>query len=110
MTVLNTAPIATVSLDDHSPGTDATLTATATATDADGDAVTLTYVWRVNGAIRQTTPGAGLSDTFDLSVAGNGDKGQTVTVTATPNDGTDDGAPVGDTATVATPPRWWTRS
>ncbi len=100
VTILNTAPVATVTLNDHTPGTNATLTATATATDADADAVTLTYVWRVNGTVRQTTPGAGLSDTFDLSLAGNGNKGQTVTVTATPTDGTTSGGAVVDTATV----------
>ncbi|MEO8425117.1 MAG: LamG-like jellyroll fold domain-containing protein, partial [Actinomycetota bacterium] len=56
VTVLNTVPTATVSLDDHTPGTNATLTATATAADDDGDVVTLTYVWKVNGVTQQTTP------------------------------------------------------
>ena len=87
VTILNTAPTATVALDDHSPGTNATLTATATKADVDGDTVTLTYVWNVDGTTRRTTTTTALTDTFDLSTAGNGDNGHTVTVTVTPNDG-----------------------
>ena len=98
--IANTAPTATVTLNDHSPNTSATLTANASVNDADADGVTLTYVWRVDGTVRQTTPGAALSDSFDLSLAGNGDNGQIVTVTVTPNDGTDDGVPVADSASV----------
>jgi hypothetical protein len=100
VTVLNTPPVATVSLDDHTPGTNATLTANVTASDADGDGVSLTYVWRVDGVVRQTTTGGGLTDTFDLSIVDNGDTGQTVTATVTPNDGSADGTPAVDTATV----------
>jgi hypothetical protein len=95
-TVVNSAPTATVSLETSSPRTNDTLTATATKADADGDAVSLTYVWKVNGLIMKTTSGwNSLTDAFDLSQAGNGDKGQTVTVEVTPSDGDDDG----DTAT-----------
>ena len=44
-----------------------TLTATATKTDADGDAVTLTYVWKVNGTIVKTTANTtSLTDTRSL--------------------------------------------
>ncbi len=51
--------------------------------------MTLTYVWKVNGTVKQTfTSATALTDTFDLSVAGNGDRGDTVTVSVTPNDGT----------------------
>ena len=98
--VVNTAPTASVSLNDHSPDTNATLTATATASDVDSDTVTLTYVWRVDGVTRKTTVSTGLTDTFDLSAGGNGNNGQTVTVTVTPTDGTLDGAPVADSATI----------
>ena len=94
VTILNTAPAATVALNDHSPNTNATLTATTTASDVDPDTVTLTYVWRVDGVARKTTVSTGLSDTFDLSAVGNGNNGQTVTVTVTPTDGTQNGAPV----------------
>ena len=89
-----------MALDDPSPATSATLTATATAADVDGDSTSLTYVWKVDGTTRRTTVTSSLTDTFDLSLAGNGDNGQTVTVTVTPHDGTDDGSPVTDTATV----------
>ncbi|MFL6005040.1 MAG: LamG-like jellyroll fold domain-containing protein [Gaiellaceae bacterium] len=99
--ILNSAPTATVSLNNHAPGTNAILTATATRTDADADVVTLTYVWKVNGVIRKTTAGsAALTDTFDLSVAGNGDPGDTITVEVAPTDGTATGASAVDTATV----------
>ena len=103
VTVANTVPTATVSLSTQSPGTNTTLTATATRADADaGDTVTLTYLWTVNGTARQTTTTTNLTDTFDLSVAGNGDPGDTVVVTVTPNDGTANGTGVSSTATVAT--------
>src|SRR5206468_3335164 len=93
VTVANTAPTATVSLNDHSPKTNDTLTATATKADADGDTVTLTYVWKVNGLVKKTTSGSSsLTDTFDLSQPGNGDLGDTITVEVTPNDGTANGA------------------
>ena len=52
------------------------------------DTVSLHYVWKVNGTTRQTTDTAALTDTFDLSAAGNGDAGDTVSVEVTPNDGT----------------------
>ncbi len=108
MTVLNTVPVASVALNDHAPATGDTLTATATRSDADGDTVGLTYVWTVNGTTKRTTVTNLLTDTFDLSVAGNGDAGDVVVVTVTPNDGTANGAPVTDSATVAsgtaTPP------
>src|SRR5207253_1684689 len=101
-TVANTAPTATVSLNDHNPKTNDTLTATATRADVDGDSVTLTYVWKVNGVVKKTTSGSSsLTDTFDLSQAGNGNKGDTITVEVTPNHGTATAALVSDTATVA---------
>ena len=101
VTIANTAPVATVSLDDPTPSTNAVLTATATGSDADADAVSFTYVWRVDGAIVKTTAGtSSLTDTLDLSQAGNGDTGQTVSVTVTPNDGTLAGTSVGDSAVV----------
>ena len=101
VTIVNTAPTATVSLSDAGPGTDDTLIATASRSDDDGDGVLLTYEWKVDGTTRQVTSGtASLSDSFDLSATGNGDNGQTVTVTVTPNDGTVAGTPAIDTATV----------
>jgi hypothetical protein len=85
LTISNSAPSATVSLGDHSPKTNDTLTATATRADADGDAVSLHYVWK-NGStvVRDVTKSAGtaadLSDSLDLSGAGNGNKGDTMNV------------------------------
>src|SRR2546425_7031701 len=90
--IVNTAPTATVSLNTSSPKTNDTVTATATKADADGDAVTLTYVWKVNGVTKKTTAGtSSLTDTFDLSVAGNGNKGDTISAEVTRNDRTDAG-------------------
>src|SRR5205085_1920086 len=101
-TVGNTAPTATVALGDHTPHTNDTLTATATKADGDGDPVTLTYVWKVNGTVVRTTAGsASLTDTLDLSQAGQGDKGDTVLVTVTPNDGAATGTAAADSGVVA---------
>ena len=59
-------------------------------------------MWRVNGAIRQTTADcSSLTDTFDLSEPGNGNTSDEITVTVTPNDGEEDGnAATSATATV----------
>src|SRR5215211_6171073 len=103
--VQNSPPTATVSLNNHTPGTNALLTATATRADADGDGVTLTYVWKVNGVVRKTTSAStSLTDTFDLSQAGNGDAGDTITVEVTPFDGSVSGAVANDTAVVDAAP------
>ena len=101
VTVVNTAPVATVGLAPSSPTTTDTLTATATSSDADADAISLTYVWRVNGTVRRTANTTALTDTFDLSVAGNGDAGETVSVEVTPSDGTVNGTAANAQVTVA---------
>jgi fibronectin type 3 domain-containing protein len=101
LTIANSGPSATVALDPASPDSNATLTATASVADADGDPVTLTYVWQVNGTSRKTTSNTtSLTDTLDLSVGGNGDPGDTVTVRVTPSDGTVSGAPASSSAQV----------
>ncbi len=84
-TIVNTPPAAMVSLDPASPGVTDDVTATAEATDADGDAVTFTYAWSVDGT-------AG-SDTDAVLPAGTAVRGETWTVTATPSDGEEAGAP-----------------
>ncbi len=105
VTVTDTAPSATVSLDNHSPGTNATLTATATGADVDGDTVRFTYAWKVNGTtVKTTSLTTSITDTLDLSQPGNGDTGQTVSVTVTPNDGTLNGTAVSDSAVVQSAP------
>jgi concanavalin A-like lectin/glucanase superfamily protein len=102
VTVVSTAPTATVSLDNRSPSTGATITATATKTDVDpGDVVTLTYLWKVDGTIVKITSNtSALVDTLNLGTPGNGDNGDTVTVTVKGNDGTVHGTPVTDVASV----------
>jgi len=109
VTAVNDAPVATVSLNDHSPKTNDTLTATATRADVDGDAVTLRYVWKVNGTVKRdvtksANSPADLTDTFSLATATNGDKGDLIRVEVTPNDGTVNGATVFDEATVVNSP------
>ncbi|MGZ6557585.1 MAG: hypothetical protein ACXVEY_12180, partial [Actinomycetota bacterium] len=104
VTNMDRAPSATVSLSPKTPDTNALLTATASGTDPDGDAVRFTYTWTVNSTVRRTTgPTTATTDTFDLSKKGNGDAGQTVTVTVTPNDGTLNGPNVSDSTIVAGP-------
>lgn len=121
-TVGNTAPTATVSLDADTPQTNDLLTATATKNDTDGDTVTLTYVWKVTKGnstctIKTTSASSGLTDTLALSSSFNTSgctgsdltngtsyspsKTDVVTVEVTPNDGTDNGTMVSDTATIA---------
>jgi hypothetical protein len=102
VSVANTPPSATVALGPPSPGSAATVTATATKSDADSEPISLTFVWKVNGVTMRTfTSSSGLVDTFDLSLAGNGDPGDVVSVELTPNDGTVAGTTVAAQVTVA---------
>ncbi|MCE5268513.1 MAG: M36 family metallopeptidase [Planctomycetaceae bacterium] len=97
-----TAPTATVTLNKHLPQSNDVLTATATKSDADGDPISLTFVWKVNGAVRRTFASAtALIDTFDLGISGNGDEGDVVTVAVTPSDGIVTGTAVNDSATIS---------
>lgn len=96
----NVAPSATVDLSPDGPTTADTLTATATAADSNGQAVTLNYVWKVDGIEKKATTGSSsLTDTFvlsDFSVTA----GQLVSVEVTPSDGTLSGSMVSDSTTV----------
>ena len=87
VTIGNTAPsVASVSLSPASPGTEATITATVSGTDVDGDTISYTYDWYVSSALVQS----GSSDELDgLTYF---DRGDSVYVEVTPNDGTDSGA------------------
>lgn len=88
VTVTNQAPTATVTLTPESPKTNDTLTATVVASDPNNDPITLTYVWRVDGEVKKTTENTtATTDTFDLSIPGHGDRGQTITVEVTASDG-----------------------
>ncbi|MGL6077104.1 MAG: RHS repeat-associated core domain-containing protein [Fimbriiglobus sp.] len=106
LAVQNTAPSATVSLSSTTPLTNDILTATATKSDPEGDPVSLTFVWTVNGVVRRSvTSATALTDTFDLSQVGNGNRGDTIVVTVTPNDGSLTGPTTNAIASVTnTPP------
>lgn len=97
-TIVNHPPTATVALAGTALAA-GTLTATATSDDSDGNPVKLTYVWRVNGVVRRTQAAtASLNDAFALTEARRAD---VVTVTATPNDGSSDGAAATASSTLA---------
>ena len=74
-------------IDPASPRTNDSLTVVAGSTDVDGDTVTYDYQWKKNGADLAGETG----DELDLSVLGNGDKGDEIAVALTPSDGTDQG-------------------
>ena len=99
--VADAAPTASVAIDITSPTTNQVIRATATSSDADGDALTYTFTWRVNTFVRATTSGPNASSAFDLSIAGNGDKGQTVSVELVASDGTLQSAMASASAVVA---------
>jgi serine protease AprX len=104
----NTAPSVTVTLsgppaNGGSPTTgpwrpNGQLTAKASPSDPNGDKVTLTFVWKVNGAVQQTDGPTG-SKNDNFSLAGM-IKGGSVSVTVTPNDGTVNGNSVTVSGTV----------
>ncbi|MDP9281363.1 MAG: YncE family protein [Chloroflexota bacterium] len=84
----DTAPsLESISLDNASPRTRDVVVATAVATDVDSDNLTYTFTWKVNGAVRATASSSSTSSQFDLAVAGNGDRGQTVLVEVVVSDG-----------------------
>ena len=99
-TVVNSAPAVSLALNPASPATNAVVTATASASDADQDVLSFSFTWKVNGAVRKTTSGASLSDTFDLSVAGNGNHGDVIDVDVAVSDGLS-GSPASASAVVA---------
>jgi len=82
--VENQAPIVdSATISPASPTTSDTLTAVASGHDPDGTPVTLGYQWTKNGS---NIPGATAS-TLDLSVAGRGDRGDSIGVVVTASDG-----------------------
>jgi hypothetical protein len=103
---LQQAPeVKTLILSPPLPGTNDTLTATATTFDADGNTVTLTYVWKNGTTVVKSTANTGsLTDTLDLSLAGNGNRGDTITVEVTPNDGVIAGSAASASVTVVNSP------
>ena len=80
----NTAPVVdTVRIDQTTPRTNNVLTSTITAHDADNNPLVYRYTWRKNGVPipGQTNP------TLDLSVPGNGDKGDVISLRVVAFDG-----------------------
>ncbi len=105
VTVANSPPTATnVLLNNTSPTTNQTIFVSYTYADADGDGQAgTTYQWQKKvGAGSFTNITGETSASLDLSMAGNGDKGNQLRVLVRPKDGTDFGASVySDVATVA---------
>jgi cyclophilin family peptidyl-prolyl cis-trans isomerase len=107
-TVTDHLPVVdTISLDNSFPTVDDPLTVTVTASDRDGDPFTLTYVWKVNGEVVQTTAGTtSLSDTLhpsDLDMPLQG--GELIQVEVTPfNPAGDPGETAVDTVRINRPP------
>ncbi|HEV8534728.1 MAG TPA: hypothetical protein VGR87_03270 [Candidatus Limnocylindria bacterium] len=100
--IADSAPTVTVSLNEAAPTTNALLTATAIGSDLDArDSLTYTFTWKVNGVTREVATSSNPADGFDLSLAGNGDRGETLTVEAVASDGTLDSAAASASAVVA---------
>jgi PKD repeat protein len=97
----NTAPVASVSLDDHTPGTAETLHATATTSDPEDDPVTRRFLWKVNGeTVRDTGDTSATTDDLDLATPGVADVGDEVEVQALAFDGQVWSTPSSKSATV----------
>lgn len=79
-----------VTVTPSSPRTNDTLAAQVDATDPDGDPLTFSYQWIKNG----TDIAGATSSTLNLSQAGNGDKGDVISVRASASDGASSSAPV----------------
>jgi len=84
----DSGPSVAVNLNSAAPSTNAALTATAIGMDPDGDALSYRFVWKVNGIVRRSTSGSTSTDSFDLGVTGNGDRGDAVVVEVVASDGT----------------------
>ncbi len=93
----NSAPVIdSVTVSPGQSKTNDTLSATVTAHDADGDALTYAYQWTRNGA---DIAGATMS-TLDLSVAGTGDRGDSIAVRVTASDASMTTVPLTSAAVV----------
>lgn len=97
VSVVNAPPsVSGVGFDPAAPGVSEVVSViTDPPADVDGDAVTLSYAWTVDGAA------AGTGTSIDL---GDYARGQTVEVTVTPNDGTEDGPAVVGTLIIGNAP------
>ncbi len=85
----NQAPsVDSVTIDQATPTTNDVLTVTVSASDPENDPLTLSYQWSKDGV---AIAGA-VNPTLDLSAAGNGDKGDLLSVRVTAFDGQAQGA------------------
>jgi len=95
--VADTAPVVdSATIMPSSARTNDLLTAIATGHDVDSNAVTFGYQWTKNGSDILGATGA----TLDLSVAGNGDRGDSIAVRVTASDGTLASAPLTSAAVL----------
>jgi len=99
-TIVNSAPTVGVSLNTTKPTTRTVLVATAAGQDLDRDPLTFTYTWRLNGVVRRTTTTSATTDSYDLSVKGNGSNEDVITVSVIASDGTLASGPASASATV----------
>ena len=91
MTISNTAPSATVSLDQASAQTNDLLSATAVLSDIDVEqTLSVNYEWHVLNAAGDSVVQSGSDSSLDGSV--HFEKGDEVYVVVTPNDGVENGA------------------
>ena len=99
-TVVNSAPAVAVTLNTTTPTTKSVLVATAVGQDVDSDGLTYVYTWRLDGVVKRTVTTTSTTDRYDLSVRGNGDKDDVVTVAVTATDGSLTSATASISATV----------
>jgi len=98
---VNQAPQVSVNLDTTTAGTNDILTATTTVNFAPaGEPLMLTYVWRVGSNVQKVETTTSTTSTLDLSLVGNGDTGDTVTVEVLPSVRNLTGTRVSDSALV----------
>jgi hypothetical protein len=86
-TVINSAPTVAASLNTTTPTTKTVLVATAVGQDLDGDGLTYLYTWTLNGVTKRIVTTVSTTDRYDISLKGNGKKGDVVTLTVTVSDG-----------------------
>jgi DNA-binding beta-propeller fold protein YncE len=98
--IANSAPTAAVSLNTTTPSPKTVLLATAAGYDPDADRLTYVYTWTLNGVVKRTVTTTATTDRYDISVKGNGKKGDVVTVTVTASDGTLTSPPMSVSATI----------
>lgn len=86
--VVNSPPTLAVSLNTTTPTTKTVLVATVVGQDPDRDGLIYVYTWTLNGVAKRTVTTTATTDRYDISLKGNGKKGDVVRVTITASDGT----------------------